>query len=95
MRLFGIIFIKQSKYVVSSATIEWLTLVLGSVGMGLAMLGEVYVLASLLIELSASWLSAANLTINHYQPNKEVSMQYRFLIVSVLLILGRLSLASP
>lgn len=99
MRLFGIFFIKQSKYVVSSVTIEWLALVLGSVGMGMAMLGEVffffYVLASILIGLSASWLSAANLTINHYQPNKEVSMQYRFLIVSLLLILGSLSLASP
>lgn len=97
VQLVGIFFINEAKSVVSSVYIERLALLSGLVGTFFAMLGTFffgcYVVAGILIGLSSSWLAIANLTVNHYQPNKEVTIHYSLLSIGIVLLLGGLSIA--
>ncbi|QSE76470.1 hypothetical protein JW886_08390 [Lactococcus taiwanensis] len=96
-RILGVFLIRAIKNTISSLELLVAALSVGLLGSILALFGPLlpilYLFSGILIGLSASWLPSANVTLNHFQPNKEKKVYYPVVLVGLLALFWGLSLS--
>ncbi|MBO0470318.1 hypothetical protein JZO66_07155 [Enterococcus sp. DIV0242_7C1] len=91
-RMTGIFLLKSFKLALTSFNVLIISILIGGIGCFIGVLGQIYfpayLLAAVLIGLSASWLPAANTTVNYHEKYQGHSTPIARKYVFILLILG-------